>query len=71
MKRHADAKPKTPPDSNDEPLTYFELQRRRDANPEIGAGEISGAMPRLPASSPWSTSLDEVSGKEPPLGEIT
>jgi hypothetical protein len=47
--------PKTRPGDR-EPVTYFELQRRRDATPEPGeaAGDDISKLPPLPASSPWS-----------------
>jgi hypothetical protein len=49
--------PKPPTDDGSrEPVTYFELQRRRDATPEPGeaAGDDIASLPPLPASSPWS-----------------
>jgi hypothetical protein len=52
------------PDS-DEPKTIFEFERRR-RNLEPGE-EISGTIPRLPSSSPWSTGIDQVSGAEPTI----
>jgi hypothetical protein len=53
------------PDRDDEPLTYFEFERRKRANPELGVGAISGNMkyPRLPPSSPWAS--DPVPAEEP------
>jgi hypothetical protein len=40
-----------------EPVTYFELQRRRDNTPEPGeaTGDDIAKLPPLPASSPWSS----------------
>ena len=39
---------------DDLPLTNYERQKRADANPEPGEGEISQSWPRLPASNPWA-----------------
>jgi hypothetical protein len=36
-----------------EPVTYFELQRRADAKPEIGGESPATAFPPLPPTSPW------------------
>jgi hypothetical protein len=37
-----------------EPVTYFELQRRRDRTPEPGESN-GGDIPKLPADSPWAS----------------
>jgi len=42
------------PDDDKPASTYFELQRRASANPEL-PGEISTAYPKLPPKSPWSS----------------
>jgi hypothetical protein len=54
---------------DDRPQTYFELQRRRDQNPEPGreGGKVSDAIPRLPDSSPWSS--ENPNPIEPPIGK--
>jgi hypothetical protein len=52
------------PDS-DEPRTIFEFERRR-RNLEPGE-EISGTIPRLPSSSPWSSGIDQLTGAEPTI----
>jgi hypothetical protein len=36
-----------------EPVTYWELQHRRDKTPEPGEAKPDD-FPKLPASSPWS-----------------
>jgi hypothetical protein len=38
----------------DEPTTYFEIERRKSAAPEIGGDKIGGDLPPMPASSPWA-----------------
>jgi hypothetical protein len=54
-----------PDDRDDGPLTYFEFERRKRANPELGVGAISGKIkyPRLPPDSPWAS--DPVPAEEP------
>jgi hypothetical protein len=39
-----------------EPVTYFELQRRRDNTPEPGeaTSDDIASLPPLPSTSPWS-----------------
>jgi hypothetical protein len=49
---------------DEEPKTVFEFERRRQRL-EPGPPTVSPQYPRLPASSPWSTGLDQVSGPEP------
>jgi hypothetical protein len=58
-----------PPD-DDAPRTVFEFENRRRAL-EPGAAPVTNQVPRLPSNSPWSTGLDQLTGIEPPLGEIT
>jgi hypothetical protein len=54
------------PEPDDEPRTFFEVERRRLDNPnEAKVGTGGTAMPRLPSMSPWSRSIDEVCGVEP------
>jgi hypothetical protein len=43
-------------DFEPEPISYFELQRRRDGLPEAGEPE-PGDIPKLPPSSPWHRDL--------------
>jgi hypothetical protein len=47
-----------PPDIDDDrPLTYFELQRRLSANPELGPSPPKPGdeqLPPLPPDSPWA-----------------
>jgi hypothetical protein len=47
--------PIRPSNANDpvEPISYFELQRRRDGLPEPGEEKPAPVMPALPTSSPW------------------
>jgi hypothetical protein len=47
--------------ADDQPKTYFEIQRRRDRHPEPGAegGKISDPVPKLPPESPWTTQLPD------------
>jgi hypothetical protein len=54
-------KTKTPTDDSREPVSLFELERRR-RHLEPGEGTISDDIPRLPASSPWAS---DPCGKEP------
>jgi hypothetical protein len=46
-----------PDDRDDEPRSYFEFEKRKRANPELGVGAISGNIkyPRLPETSPWAS----------------
>jgi hypothetical protein len=41
------------PDSNDEPKTWFEWERRKVSQPELK--DLNDALPPLPASSPWGS----------------
>jgi hypothetical protein len=46
------------PDDSREPVSYFQLQRRRDGLPEPGEEKVSSdisQLPPLPPSSPWSS----------------
>jgi hypothetical protein len=62
-----------PKPTSDEPQTVFAYEQRRRALEQregpLGPGEAQAATPwqypRLPSSSPWSTSLDEMVGVEP------
>jgi len=42
------------PHSDDQPTTYFQLQRNRDSLPEPGESKPAPVMPPLPPTSPWS-----------------
>jgi hypothetical protein len=55
---------------DDEPKTVHEFEKRRRAL-EPGAAPVTNQVPRLPSNSPWSTGLDQLTGIEPSLGEIT
>jgi hypothetical protein len=46
-----------PDDRDDELRSYFEFEKRKRANPELGVGAISANIkyPRLPATSPWAS----------------
>jgi hypothetical protein len=48
--------------SSEEPTTIWAWERRRRGLDETEA--ITDEIPKLPASSPWSVGLDEVSGPE-------
>jgi hypothetical protein len=50
-------------DFESEPVTYHQLQRRRDGLPEAGEPE-PGDIPKLPPESPWAA---DVVGKEPSI----
>ena len=52
-------------DNELEVTTYFELQRNRDGLPEPGEAMPAPVMPKLPPSSPWAASIDEICGAEP------
>ena len=54
----------------EEVRTIHEFEMRRRAL-EPGAAPVSPQYPKLPADSPWSFNLDELTGKEPPLNEET
>jgi hypothetical protein len=43
--------PTPPPDR--EPISYFELQRRREGIPEPGEEKPAPVIPALPPTSPW------------------
>jgi hypothetical protein len=63
----------TTPSSEDETevRTIHEFEMRRRQRLDEPLGPISQKYPRLPADSPWSFNLDELTGKEPPLNEET
>jgi hypothetical protein len=57
--------PKTDDDSR-EPISLFELERRtRHLDPSRAVTD--DAIPKLPSSSPWAASIDEIVGAEPPI----
>jgi hypothetical protein len=64
--------PKTPatqsgkPSTSEEPKTIFQYERQRRGL-ELTEGSISDTIPRLPATSPWSVGIDQVSSPEPSI----
>jgi hypothetical protein len=48
-----------------EPISYFELQRRRDGIPEPGEARGDIPPPPLPTTSPWGSGPQP--GDEPPV----
>jgi hypothetical protein len=61
--------PARPPDIDREPVTYWEYERSRREVTNPGEDATSGSMPmpRLPSTSPWHKSIDEIVGVEPPI----
>jgi hypothetical protein len=45
----------TPKPDDDAPTSYFEMQRRRMGLDGVDDAEINEAIPKLPATSPWSS----------------
>ena len=56
----------SPNSDDDQPArTYFEWERRSINNPELKDKGGGGTIPKLPPTSPWAASIDEVVGPEP------
>jgi hypothetical protein len=53
-------------DFESEPISLWELGRRKRGLDPASA-EIEDAVPKLPPTSPWAASIDEICGTEPPI----